>query len=257
MSFRRSLAVARHEFRVLRRDLAFFVMFLAMPLLLMAFLTPSSKAIYQVRGGDASQGVAQAVPGISVFFSLFLMNNVAVIFFREHSWNTWERLRASWARPAEIMLGKAITPFVHSLVQLAVLFVAGGILFGLEINGSYPGLVLVAVAFSCFLVAAGFALVALCRTLTQVNLLNNVGSFLLAGLGGAVAPLEVLPGWARAVAPISPGYWAMRGFRAVIVGRGGVGDVVVPVGVLLAIAAGLLLIAAARFRVEDAKVGWA
>jgi ABC-2 type transport system permease protein len=41
----------------------------------------------------------------------------------------------------------------------------------------------------------------------------DIGSLACTGLGGAFVPLALLPGWARAIGPASPGYWAMRAMR--------------------------------------------
>jgi hypothetical protein len=49
----------------------------------------------------------------------------------------------------------------------------------------------------------------------------NFGGVALAGLGGALVPPSALPGWAEAVASGTPSYWAMRGFRSVILDSDG------------------------------------
>ncbi|MFP3883047.1 MAG: ABC transporter permease [Actinomycetota bacterium] len=48
----------------------------------------------------------------------------------------------------------------------------------------------------------------------------NATSVMLAGLGGAIVPIEAMPHWAETVAPVTPSYWAMEGFRRVILGQG-------------------------------------
>ena len=80
---------------------------------------------------------------------------------------------------------------------------------------------------------------------------------LLGGLGGAVTPIEFLPGWAQAVAPLSPAYWAMRGFRSVTIDGGSWNDVVLPLAVLAGFTAAFTAVALLRFDVEDSKVSWA
>lgn len=62
-----------------------------------------------------------------------------------------------------------------------------------------------------------------------------------------VAPIAVLPGWARAVAPATPSYWAMRGFP----------EVALPIAVLLGIATIFTVVAGLRFRFDDVKVSFA
>jgi ABC-2 type transport system permease protein len=70
-------------------------------------------------------------------------------------------------------------------------------------------------------------------------------------------PINVLPGWARAVAPATPTYWAMRGFRSVILDGTDTSGVLLPVAVLLAMSAVFAVISVAKFRFDDTKTSWA
>jgi ABC-2 type transport system permease protein len=256
-SFRRSWAVCQHDLRILRRDpLPLFVL-VSMPLILMGFLQPAFRAALVEHGQPAANGAEQAVPGMAVMFSMFLVSNVGFAFFREHGWNTWERLRASPAKPGEIMLGKAVGPLLVAGFQLVALFGAGGLVYGLHVRGSILAMGLTAAAFAVCMVSLGLAVVVSCRTLLQVNALSNVGALVLAGVGGALTPSFLMPHWVRTIAPGAPSYWAMRGFRAVILSGAGIGDVVVPVGVLVLFSAALAAFASARFRMEQTKVAWA
>ena len=250
----RSWAVARHEVRIFRRDPVFFLVFTTMPIIVMAFVKPAFRAAL---GARSVNGAEQAVPGVTVMFSLFLVGNVGFAFFREYGWKTWDRVRASWATPVEVMVGKVAVPFVQSAVQLVILFGLGGILFGLHIRGSRLGLAVLAAAFAITLICMGLALLALCTTIMQLNAVANLGAIVLAGVGGALAPSTALPGWARAVAPITPAYWAMRGFRNVILGGAGFGGVTASLGVWALVSVVFVVVAANRFRYNDNKTSFA
>lgn len=243
------VAVVRHEFRVVRRDIQPYVALIIMPLLLMAFIKPA----FATEGRNGSE---QAVPGMTVMFSLFLVGNVGIAFFREHGWRTWDRLRASWVRPASIMAGKIVTPLLLLVLQMTLLFAVGGALFDLRLDGSPVALGLVGLSFALALVFCGIWLVALCRSVMQMNAFSNIGTLALAGLGGALTPLASLPDWARTLSPITPSYWAMSGFTQVIVDGGSATDVLRHVAVLLAFAAFFAMVAARRFRFEEAKTHW-
>ena len=142
----RSAAVARHELRLIRRDPVYLLTFIFMPLIVMAFIKPVFR--YMVAPNISGvNGSEQAVPGVTVMFSMFLVGSVGFGFFREYGWGTWERVRASWASPAEIMVGKTLVPMLQSALQLGVLFGVGGVLLGLHVRGSLIALVLVAAAF--------------------------------------------------------------------------------------------------------------
>ena len=76
----------------------------------------------------------------------------------------------------------------------------------------------------------------------------------LAGIGGALAPVEVLPDWARFIAPLSPAYWMLDGFRHVVLQDGDLGSTFVPAAATLVLAAMAAAIAAWKLRLSDEKV---
>ena len=259
----RAMALASLDAHILARDPAFLIVFTVMPLLFMAFNREVIGAALLLTGDVAAgEDLAQVgarflVPGSTVLFSGFLVGNIGFSVFREHGWGTWERLRASPLTSVELMLGKAVVPALTMLFQLAVLLGGGGLLFGLRLEGSLAAYVLVAMALGLVLISMGFMLLSLCRSVIQLNAITNAGAMLLGGLGGAMTPVEMLPGWAQAIAPVAPTYWAMQGFRAVTMESGGLGDVARPIGVLLVFTAVFLAVAVNRFKVEDTKVSWA
>jgi ABC-2 type transport system permease protein len=80
---------------------------------------------------------------------------------------------------------------------------------------------------------------------------------LFGAIGGALVPLNVLPGWARTIAPVTPTYWAMRGFRSVILDAQGLNGVAMPIAVLLAMTLLFAVVALRRLRFDETKIGWA
>lgn len=256
MRLLRSWAIARHDLRILRSDPVFLITMTVMPLIVMAFIKPAFGTAIVLDGDATGNGADHAVPGVTVMFAFFLVGNVGFGVFREHGWNTWERLRASRAGPAEVMAGKTVVPLLTLAIQLTVLIGLGGVLFDLDVRGSVPAMALVAAALALCLVSMGLLLLAVARSILQLNAVSNLGTMVFAGLGGAIAPIAVLPGWARAIAPATPSYWAMRGFRDII-GGGGFSEAALPVAVLLAFATGFALLAAVRFRFDEVKVSFA
>jgi ABC-2 type transport system permease protein len=257
VSWRRSWAIVRQDGRLLRRDPAFTLSLVIMPVMVVSFMKPAFRATLIASGARGANGAEQAVPGVAVTFAFLMVGNVGFGVFREHGWNTWERLRASWARPGEVILGKAVVPFAALALEMGILFGLGGLVFGLHVRGSVVGLILVAATLAVCLICFGFALLAVCRSIMQLNAASNLGALAYSGLGGAFTPISALPGWAHAIAPATPSYWAMRGFRSVILSPGGLDAVMLPTAVLLAFATGFVCIAAYRFRFDEAKVGWA
>jgi ABC-2 type transport system permease protein len=96
--------------------------------------------------------------------------------------------------------------------------------------------------------------VAISRTVNQLSALVQMTAMVLPGLGGALAPVDVLPDWARVIAPLSPAYWMLQGFRAVVLEGGGLEATFGPAAITFAFSAVAAAIAIRRFRVTDEKV---
>ncbi len=251
----RSLTIARTGTRLLLADPAPIIVTVLMPLLLTAFLMPSARAQLRLSGYPTASGGAQLVPGMAVLFAFLGTTMVGTLFFREHAWGTWDRLRASPASTADIVLGKVAPLYLVQLVQLVVLFGAGRLLFGYRPTGSLLALAVVLVTFVAALSAFGVLLVALFATMDQALVIGNLGGMVMAGLGGALAPASTLPGWAQAVAHLTPAYWALRALHDVTLDGAGVRQVAVPTLILLGFALVFAAVAAWRFRPAAPKVG--
>jgi ABC-2 type transport system permease protein len=254
VSLRRSYAILRHELRVMWTDPSTVIFVVFMPLVMVALMKELFATALQAEGFGDANGSEFAVPAMAVGFAAFGVGYAGFTFFRDHGWGTWDRLRATPASSVDIMIGKVLPTVGVTIVQLALLFALGGPLFGMDVTGSWVALGLLIAAVALALCAFGMLVTALARTMNQLNAIGSVGGMAMAMLGGAWVPVATMPGWAQAIAPALPTYWAMQGFRGVILEGEGVSDVMVPVLVMLAFGAIYTAVAAAKFRFEDTKV---
>ncbi len=253
MSPRRTLAIVRHELRLMGRDPLPLLILVVFPLIMMSFLKPAFRLALVANGYRHANGAEQVVPGQAVVNGFYIVGMTSFAFFSEYGWNTWERLRASQASSAEIIAGKAIPRVAASLAQFAVVFAIGGPLLQLHVRGPVVAFVPLSVAFALCLVTLGVLVTALCKTLQQANAVAFGGLVLFGAIGGALVPISVLPAWARTVAPATPTYWVMRGFRSIILSGSGTPGVLLPTAVLLGMSGAFAAISLARFRFADAK----
>ncbi len=254
MSWRASSAMLKHEWRVLRSDPSFIVFVLIMPLGMIYLMRGLFAGTLAAEGYVGANGSEFAVPGLGVAFAAFGVGYSGFAFFREHGWGTWERLRASQATSLDIMIGKVVPMIGVTVAQLGLLFLLSGPLFDLRVDGSWLAIAVLIVMLSTCLGAFGVLVTAISRTSQQLNAIGSVGGMVLAIMGGAFVPLSVMPGWAQDVAPAIPTYWAMRGFRDVVLDDAGLTAVVLPTIVLAAFTVAFAGIAATRFRFEETKV---
>lgn len=213
MSADRAMALIRLNAILFARDPGPLIGRVAMPLVLITLMRP----LYAAAIGSVA-GTAQAVAGMLVTFSLLGMSIVGSSILVERMWHTAERLRSSPAAMGELLLGKAAPALALLVVQQAVILGYGRLAFGLRIASPWllGGTVLV---WGTTLLCIGAMLGTLARSGGGLSAMVDLGSLTLTGLGGAFVPLDLLPGWAEAVAPASPGYWAMRAMDAAFTGN--------------------------------------
>jgi ABC-2 type transport system permease protein len=256
MSRRRTVAIIGHQLRLLVRDPFPIMVLVVSPLVLMAFLKPTFALALVAHGHVGANGAEQVVPGQAVVNGFYIVGMTSFAFFAEYGWYTWDRLRASNATSAEIIVGKAVPLLGVSAAQFLVIFAIAVPLFHLHSGGPLAALVPLVAAFASCLVMLGVMITALCRTIQQVNAVSMGGLILFGALGGALVPLEVLPSWARAVSPATPTYWVMRGFRSVILDGHGLPAMVLPCCVLIGMSIAFAAVSLRRFRFADAKVSF-
>jgi ABC-2 type transport system permease protein len=145
------------------------------------------------------------------------MSVVGNAVLTERSWHTLDRLRATPARPAELLAGKALPVLALVLAQQAVVLGLGAGVLHLRV-ASYGLLALAVATWSTTLLCLGSAVAMLVRSHAELSAATDIGSMVFTCLGGALVPLSAMPGWAQTVAPASPGYWAMRCLRSALDG---------------------------------------
>jgi ABC-2 type transport system permease protein len=228
----RLAALTRHNTVLLLREPGPLLSRLIMPLVLITLMRPLYLQALARYGSQA--GTTQVVTGMLVMFSLLALSIVGTTILAERAWHTWNRLRATPAAAAELFAGKAIPAFGVMLAQQGVVLTFGAVAFGLKVAS--PVLLAAAVAsWGLALLGIGAALGASVRSQSELAVCYDIGGVALTALAGGLVPLAALPGWARAAAPASPGYWALSALRSAI--GGDPGGTLRACGVLLAVAA--------------------
>lgn len=247
-------ALSAMDLRRLRADPGQYYVLIVLPILMVVAITPMAKAVLRLHGFAHSSGAEQSVPGMAVMFSFMSVILLGASFFKEHDWHTWGRLRASPARPIEIVAGKCLPVFAVSLFQLSMIWGLGIVVYRLRIQGPFMAVAFVTVCLAWASLGFGMALVSLCRTTDQLGILANMGSLVLGGLSGAFAPISPHTFWSI-VAQFSPLYWALHAYQRVIFDGSSMRGIAPACLLLLAFGLAGFLAAAARFRMSEVKLG--
>ncbi|MEO3812461.1 ABC transporter permease [Sphaerisporangium sp. B11E5] len=227
-SLYRVLALARINWTLRLRDPGQFISYLLMPMILMLVLKPIYNRAF-------SGGTMQVVTGMLVIFSTLALAIVGTATLTERTWHTWDRLRSTRVTTAELLVGKALPIFVVLLTQQTILLAYGTLVIGVRPAGSLWLVALAVSAWGATLLAIGTAIAATVRSHGELSAICDIGALTLTTLGGAFVPVGMFPGWLQAVAPVSPGYWALSMLQAAL--RGNVPGTLLPATVLLTIGA--------------------
>ncbi len=161
------------------------------------------------RRPDPPNGFEQAVPGITVMFTLLvLFTGGAITLLLERRDGLLRRLASSPMSRSAVVAGKWGARLIMGLVQIGVAMLIGRLLFGIDWQPLGPVL-LVLFAYAALASALAILLGNFARTDGQAIGIGVVATNLLGALGGCWWPIEVTPEWAQRLSLMLPTGWAM------------------------------------------------
>ncbi|MBC7369039.1 MAG: ABC transporter permease [Undibacterium sp.] len=171
----------------------------------------------QVVGANVKSPAATAiVGGWAIQFLLFALSASAVSLFRERDAGIFQRLLASPVTRAQILLGKFVYGVSIGLIQLLVLFFAGRILFGIEVEKHLGLLILVCAFAAAACTSFGMLLAAIAPNAEAANGMATFLIMMMSALGGAWFPISLMPQFIQQFSKLTLVYWSMEGFSNVL-----------------------------------------
>jgi ABC-2 type transport system permease protein len=146
-----------------------------------------------------------------------------------------------------VLLGETLGRYLIALAQASFIVVGTVMLFGVQWGDLLAVAALVA-AFSLVGTGVGMLLGSALDNDQQAGGIGIMFALGLAALGGAMVPIEIFSDTMKTVAHFTPHAWALDGFREIQFRGGGLGDILLELGVLSAMAAVLLAVAIGAFR---------
>jgi ABC-2 type transport system permease protein len=211
--------------------------------------------------------LAPVVVGFFVYFFVFILTGIS--FLRERIGGTLERLLATPVSRAEIVLGYSLGFGFFATLQIALVlaFVIGrvstpalgpipelGIGLGVQTIGNPLIAYLLVLVLGLGAVSLGIFISTFARTEFQILQFIPIVIVPQGLLGGFFWPIDQLPSLLQPVARILPVTYAIDGLRQVMIAGADLssGQVLLDLGVLAAIAAVFVVLAAATIRREVA-----
>lgn len=152
--------------------------------------------------------IGPIMAGMMIFYAFFTGANTAITILHEDEEGTLQRMFTTPTSQAEIMRGKFISVGLTVIVQITILMIAAGLIFGIQ-WGLLPSAVLTALAIASVAATFGIMLVSFLKNTKQGGVIFG-GLLTVTGMLGMIniftgnpqgAPLGIIPlftpqGWA-------------------------------------------------------------
>jgi ABC-2 type transport system permease protein len=202
----------------------------------------------QVTGKDVkSPAATRIVGGWAMQFLLFALSGAATALFYERDHGIFHRILAGPVGRAQILWSKFVYGICIGLLQLIVLFIAGRILYGIDVEHHF-GLLLLMCAFAAATCTAfGMLLASITSTPEAASGLATFVILLMCAVGGAWFPVSLMPEFIQNLSKLTLVYWAMEGFTQVLWAGASFVELLPIFGVLGGMTAVVMVIATWRF----------
>ncbi len=188
------------------------------------------------------------VMGVVLTLTGSLVSSATVI--REKDTGTLEQLLITPAAGWEILMAKIVPLFVLLLGDILLASALGLLVFELPFRGPYGLFLALSALYVCVCIGIGILLATLCRNQQQVILTSFFFNVPLIQLSGAIAPIESMPAFFRALSWLDPLRHYVTLTRSLILKGVGLEVLLPEVGALMLFAALLLGISVSRFRAQ-------
>ena len=213
--------------------------------------TQSGAIAEKEKGSTVMQsGFSHTAPSMMVQFAIAGLIGAATVLVLERKSRALRRLLTTAISRVEIILGHYLAMVAMILAQLVILVAFGQLLLRVDYMREPLAILLVMVATALWTASLGLLIGTLAKSEDQVIIFSLIPMFVLAGMGGAWVPLEYTGKTFQTIGHLLPTAWAMDGFENIVVRGLGLESVLVSVGVMLAYAVVLFVLAAWRFRFE-------
>lgn len=156
------------------------------------------------------------VPGFTVMFAFFLISVMARSFIIERDQGTLRRLLMAPIGSVPVLVGKTMPFYLTSVLQCALLFLCGRLLFGMPWGQQPLYLIPVIICTSAAATSLGLLLATLVHTDQQVSSYGTTLILVLSSVSGCFFPREFFPKMMKQISLFTPHAWSLKAFDAVL-----------------------------------------
>ena len=193
----------------------------------------------------------RSVGGWAMTFLLFTLTASSSSLFDDRKSGVMLRLLTSPVSRVHILWSKYLFNMSLGVIQLLFMFVAGWLLFDVDIFSNIFNLLLVIIAASMACTSFGMLLAAFSQTRQQAQGLGTFFILTMSAVGGAWFPTSFMPPAIQFFSKLTIVYWSMDGFLEVLWRGVGLFSILPNLGILFGVSAAVSIISVRQFRRGD------
>jgi ABC-2 type transport system permease protein len=207
------------------------------------YSTPISVMEESAVAGQAIGYKEYIVPGMLCYpllFSSMVAATGAIVYEREKG--TLKKIRASPARPLNVLFGKTLAALFQTAISILIMAVLAYFLLGPALNWNIPLLAPIMFLGSINGIALGLIISCVGRAPQEASNAATTIAIVLQFFIGMYFPAEYLPTYLQQVGSIIPMTYAAQAIRSVMIRNAAIGELVQPIITLVVSAAILFFI---------------
>ncbi|HYA18653.1 MAG TPA: ABC transporter permease [Bryobacteraceae bacterium] len=161
-------------------------------------------------------GYAHSFGGMGVQFVLFLGIDMGISLLLQKQRGLWKRFRAAPVSRWLVLGSRCVSATVISTAIMLMLFAFARAVYGVRIEGSVAGFLVICLAFSLMTGALGLMVAALGKTPEATRGISVLFTLVMVMLGGAWVPTFIFPEWLQRITIAIPTRWAVDGLDGVV-----------------------------------------
>jgi len=171
--------------------------------------------------------------GFALLFSAYSIVFGIGEILNDKAHHTWDRLLQSPVSTASVLAGNTITTLLVGFMQMAIIFVGGQLLFGIEFGTNLPIILLISFGFIFSLTGLGLFLASVLKTHAQLSATTPILLTSFAMLGGCMWPLEIVTSKILlALSLITPHRWALEAVENIMLKGLDLSSIILPLTIL-------------------------
>lgn len=190
--------------------------------------------------------------GFALLFSAYSIVFGIGEILNDKAYHTWDRMLQSPISTGKILFANTITTVLVGFVQMAIIFIGGQVLFGIELGHNLPYVLIISFTYIFSLTGLGLFLASILKNHAQLSAVTPILLTSFAMLGGCMWPLEIVTSKILlGLSLITPHRWAFEALESILIKNLNLGEIIVPLAILLTM--GMTLIGAGGLMVAKSQ----